>query len=266
MRARSGVAADVAFVGSLAVGGVGVEGVGGLFDSGAGAGEDGEVALDVVANDLRSGGAGLAVVDGGFEELGPLEFAVALVEGPPGVEGSGDGDGDGSVGGEDAVLCAGAGDVESEGFGRAAGAGEADDFVEFGVPDHGEAVAADAGAGGFDEAEDGVGGNGGVDCGAAFFQGLDGGEGGERMRCACGSAASHGGRAAWRNWLRRCGRQRGRRGRSKVSAPAGWNLGRSFGVAPSVWLWAFEEPTEAIEPAAASGSAAMKERRRKVFS
>src|SRR5277367_7016074 len=37
-------------------------------------------------------------------------------------------------------------------------------------------------------------------------------------------------------------------GRSKLSAPAGWNLGRSFGVAPSVWLRAFDEPTEAMEP------------------
>ena len=172
-----------------------MEGVGGLFDAGAGLGEVGEAEFDVVADDLRRGRAGLAVVDGGFEELGPLEFAVALVEGPPGVECSGDGDGDGSVGGKGAVLCAGAGDVESEGFGGAAGAGEGDDLVEFGVPDHGVAVAADAAGGGFDEAEDGVGGDGGVDGGAAFFQDLDGGEGGEGMRGSGGSAAAHGGGA-----------------------------------------------------------------------
>jgi hypothetical protein len=55
-------------------------------------------------------------------------------------------------------------------------------------------------------------------------------------------------------------------GRLNLSAPAGWNFGSSLGAAPSVWLRAFEEPTEAMEPAAASGSAAMKERRRKVFS
>src|SRR5580692_9488474 len=54
-------------------------------------------------------------------------------------------------------------------------------------------------------------------------------------------------------------------GRSNFSAPAGWNLGRSFGVAPSVWLKAFEEPMEAMEPAAARGRDAMKERRRTVF-
>jgi hypothetical protein len=40
----------------------------------------------------------------------------------------------------------------------------------------------------------------------------------------------------------------------------------SFTAVPSVWLKAFEEATEAMEPAAANGSAAMKERRRKVFS
>src|SRR5882757_6133902 len=55
-------------------------------------------------------------------------------------------------------------------------------------------------------------------------------------------------------------------GRSNFSVPAGWNLGSSFGVAPSVWLRAFGEPMEAMEPAAASGSAAIKERRCKVFS
>src|SRR5260370_7818610 len=55
-------------------------------------------------------------------------------------------------------------------------------------------------------------------------------------------------------------------GRSNFSAPAGWNLGSSFWAAPSVWLKALDEPTEAMEPAAARGSAAMKERRRKLFS
>ena len=163
------VATDVTFVGGFAVGGEGVEGVGGLFDAGVGRGEVGEAAFDVVADDLRCGRAGFAVVDGGFEEFGPFEFAVALMEGPPGVERAGDGDGDGSVGREGTVFCAGAGDVESEVFRGAAGAGEGDDFFELGVPDHGEAVAADAAGGRFDEAEDGVGGDGGVDCGAAFF-------------------------------------------------------------------------------------------------
>jgi hypothetical protein len=37
-------------------------------------------------------------------------------------------------------------------------------------------------------------------------------------------------------------------------------------MAVSLWPKAFEEPIEAMEPAAASGREAMKERRRKVFS
>ncbi len=195
MRARSGLRRTSPSIGGFAVGREGVDGVGGLFDAGAGLGEVGEAELDVVADDLRGGGAGFAVVDGGFEELSPFEFAVALVEVPPGVERAGDGDGDGSVRGKGSVLCAGAGDFESEGFGGATGAGEGDDLVEFGVPDHGVAVAADAAGGGFDEAEDGVGGDGGVDGGAAFFEDLDGGEGGEGMRGSGGSAAAHGGGA-----------------------------------------------------------------------
>jgi hypothetical protein len=55
-------------------------------------------------------------------------------------------------------------------------------------------------------------------------------------------------------------------GRSNFSAPAGWNFGRSFGGAAVSWLKAFDGPTEAMEPAAANGSAAIKERRRKAFS
>src|SRR5206468_7603970 len=64
------------------------------------------------------------------------------------------------------------------------------------VPDHGVAVAADAGAGGFDEAEDGVGGDGGVDGGATFFEDFDGGQGREGMCGAGGPAAAHGGGTA----------------------------------------------------------------------
>ncbi len=54
-------------------------------------------------------------------------------------------------------------------------------------------------------------------------------------------------------------------GRSNRSAPAGWNFDSSFDAAVG-WLKAFDGPTEAMDPAAASGNAAMKERRRKVFS
>ncbi len=68
-------------------------------------------------------------------------------------------------------------------------------LLSLGIPDHGVAVATEAAAGGFDEAEDGVGGDGGVDCGATFFEDLDGGEGGERVRGAGCSGAAHGGGA-----------------------------------------------------------------------
>jgi len=55
-------------------------------------------------------------------------------------------------------------------------------------------------------------------------------------------------------------------GRTKRSAPAGWNFGSSCGVEGALWLRAFDELTDAKEPAAARGRAAIKERRRKVFS
>src|ERR1700722_18532899 len=55
-------------------------------------------------------------------------------------------------------------------------------------------------------------------------------------------------------------------GRTKRSAPSGWNFGSSCGAAAALWLRAFGELTDAMEPAAARGRAAIKERRRKVFS
>src|SRR6202020_747587 len=55
-------------------------------------------------------------------------------------------------------------------------------------------------------------------------------------------------------------------GRSNFSAPSGWKFGRPLDLVPSVWPKAFDERLEAIEPAAARGSAAMKERRRKAGS
>src|SRR5260370_24390631 len=51
-------------------------------------------------------------------------------------------------------------------------------------------------------------------------------------------------------------------GRSNFSAPAGWNFGSSFCATPSVWLTVFDEPTEAMEAAAASGRGGMDERPR----
>ncbi len=69
-----------------------------------GAREGGEVSLDVVTDDLWDRSAGFGEVDRGFEELGPLQFAVALVERPPGIERTGGGDGDRSQGREDSVF------------------------------------------------------------------------------------------------------------------------------------------------------------------
>ena len=67
-----GIAEDVAFVGGFAGGRPGVHGVGGFFDTGIGAREGGEIAFDVVADDLRDGDAGFGQVDRGFEEFGPF--------------------------------------------------------------------------------------------------------------------------------------------------------------------------------------------------
>src|SRR6202020_1939574 len=86
---------------------------------------------------------------------------------------------------------AGADGFERESFGGAAGTGEADHFGEFGIPDHRVAIAADAGAGGFEEAEARVCGDGGIDGGAASLESFDRGERGERMRGARGAVAAH---------------------------------------------------------------------------
>src|ERR1700679_4006089 len=53
-------------------------------------------------------------------------------------------------------------------------------------------------------------------------------------------------------------------GRRKRSAPSGWNFGSSgVGVGAAVWAKAFAGLAEVRVPAAARGSAARKERRRK---
>ena len=69
-----GIAEDVAFVGGFAVGRPGVHRVGGFFDAGIGAREGGEIALDVVADDLRNGDAGFGEMNGGLEEFVPISI------------------------------------------------------------------------------------------------------------------------------------------------------------------------------------------------
>ena len=67
-----GVAEDVAFADGFAVWRPGVHRVGGFFDAGIGAREVGEIALDVVADDLRNGDAGFGEMNGGREKVGPF--------------------------------------------------------------------------------------------------------------------------------------------------------------------------------------------------
>jgi hypothetical protein len=65
--------------------------------------------------------------------------------------------------------------------GRAARTIIAVEFLAFGIPDQNENVPAESVARGLDQAEHGVGGNGGIDCGAALFQNVDRDLCGERM-------------------------------------------------------------------------------------
>jgi len=129
-------------------------------------------------------------VDGGLEELGPLETAVALVEIPPGIECTGNGDGDGTEGRERAVFGACTCGLEREALGGAAGAGEGHYFGLLGVPHEDVAVSADAGADGFKEAEAGVGGYGSVGGGASALKDVNGGHCGEGVCGAGGSVAA----------------------------------------------------------------------------
>ena len=172
-----------------------MHGVGGFFDAGAGAEKDGEVALDVPADDLGVGRAVFAVMDGGLEEIGPFELAVALMEGPPSAESAGGGDGNGAEGRDDSVFCAGADGDEGERLRGFAGAGHGDDFGKFWIPDEGVAIAAEAGAGGFHETEAGIDGDGGVDGRAAAFEHVDADLGGDGVGGAGGSVAAEGGGA-----------------------------------------------------------------------
>ncbi len=172
-----------------------MHGVGGFFHAGVRAKKDGEIALDVPADDLRVGRAVFAVVNGGLEELGPLELAVALMEGPPSGESAGGGDGDGAEGRDDSVFGAGADGGERKGARGFAGAGHGDDFGELRVPDEGVAIAAESGAGGLHETETGIDGDSGVDGGATALEHVDADLGGDGVGGAGCAIAAEGGRA-----------------------------------------------------------------------
>ena len=176
-----GVAEDVVLVRCSAGGFVGVNGVGCLLDAGARAKKGRHVALDVVADDLRDRGAGLAVVDSRLEEFGPLEFAVALVQRPPAVERARRGDRNGAQVRQNAILCAGTGGCERQRLWRAARAGHAHNLGGLRVPEQGIAVAAKARADGLDEAEHYVCGDRSIHGRPAPLEHLDGSLRCERM-------------------------------------------------------------------------------------
>ena len=190
-----GIAADVVFVGGRAAGSVGVHGVDGFFDAGSGTEEGREVALDVPADDLGVGRAVFAVMDGGLEELSPLELAVALMESPPSGESAGSGDGDGAEGRDDSVFSAGADGGERKGARGFAGAGHADDFGKFWIPDEGVAIAAETGAGGLHEAEAGIDGDSGVNGRSTALEHVNADLGGDGVGGSGRAVAAEGGGA-----------------------------------------------------------------------
>ena len=151
-------------------------------------------------------------MDGGFEELGPFELAVALMECPPAVEAPGVETETAPSAGMCAVDGAGADGFEREGLGRTAGAGHGVELAGLRIPDEGKAVAAQAGTDRLHKAEHGVSGNGRIDRRAAALEHLDGSLRGEGMRGAGRAVESPAPASARRSWRRKGGRRRERRG------------------------------------------------------
>ena len=134
---------------------------------------------EVGGDDGREREAFFGVGDGGFETLGEGELAEAFVERAPAADASGDAPAQGADAGDFVEFEIERG-LEVPIVGRAAAGVEAEEFLVFLAPEDGEEVAADAVAGGFGEAEHGVGGDGSVDAVAAFLEDVESGEGGER--------------------------------------------------------------------------------------
>jgi hypothetical protein len=178
------IAADVILVRRNTAGHIRVQSVVNLFDLCPETNERHHVALDVVADDLRRGVAIFAGVDGRLEQLGPFEFAVTLVQGPPSIQATGRGDADRAQGGNRAILRPGTHCFQSESFRRAAGAGHAGELAHLGIPYESEAVAAEAGADRLYKTEHRVGGDSSIDRGATALQHCNGGLRGQRMSCA----------------------------------------------------------------------------------
>ena len=120
------------------------------------------------------------VGDGGLEEVLPGQLAVALVDLGPAFDDAGHGEGVNAGGrhGLDALLRE---EGRGEGFGGGAGGIQTDELTGAGFAVHDEEVAAEAGLHGFDDGEDCVGGDGGIDGRTSLGQYLRSGRGCQRL-------------------------------------------------------------------------------------
>ena len=84
-----GIAEYAAGLRADAVRRIGFEGVGGFADLRAALLEDRHVVADVIGNHVRHGHAVLGIVDRRLQHFRPRQFAVALVQRPPGIERAG---------------------------------------------------------------------------------------------------------------------------------------------------------------------------------
>ena len=148
-----------------------------LLDAGAGTGEAPERTPEIIGDGLGDGGAVLSQIDGRGEEVGPFEAAVALVQGPPGIHRAGGRDRHRAEGSDPSAPGARPLGLQAERPGRAARAVEADDLAGLGVPQHDEAVAADAARDRLEESQGRVGRHRRVHGRAAGAQDVDGGQG-----------------------------------------------------------------------------------------
>ena len=113
----------------------------------------------------------LGIADGRREDLRHGQLAKALVQFEPAVDAAGHGDGQWSVGGN-LLEPALAEVLQSQATRRAPAAIESVQLLGLGVPDDGEKITADTIAGGFHQAQGGVGGDGRIDGVAALPQDL----------------------------------------------------------------------------------------------
>ena len=184
-----GIAEDLAGAGAVARG-VGRLRVGDLLDAAPGAGEVRHRPVHVVGDDGRERHAAFGIGDRRLEQFGPAQLAVALVQLPPGVDRARHGHRDRAVGGQDAVCGRASGRCRGRGRAGCGPSRRCRRRAPRRVPQHREAVAADAVGGRLEEAERGVDRDRRVDRRAALLQYLDAGQGAERMRGGRGAVAA----------------------------------------------------------------------------